>query len=60
MGEDKTPFKKQPLKLKTEQLLPSERRMITLSLASNTGEQECNESSGYNKPGGNWLKMDLC
>lgn len=49
-------LKKQPLKLKTEQLLPSERRRITLSLAPNTGEQECNESSGYSKPGGNWSK----
>lgn len=62
MGEDKTVLNKQPLELKTEQLsrllLPSERR-ITLSHASNTGEQERNEFTGCNEPGGNWLKIDL-
>lgn len=63
MGEDKTVLSKQPLELKTEQLsrplLPSERRMITVSHASHTGEQERNEFTGCNKPGGNWLKIDL-
>lgn len=63
VSEDITVLNKQPLELKTEQLrhplLPSERRMITLPHASNTGEPECNEFTGCNKPGGNWLKIDL-
>lgn len=63
MGENKTILNKQPLELKTEQLscllLPSERRMITLSHAPKTGEQERNEFTGCNNPGGNWLKMHL-
>lgn len=63
MGEDATVLNKRPLELKTQQLmcllLPSERRMIILPHASNTGELECNEFMGCNKPGGNWLKIDL-